>query len=238
MSGTGRRQDPKPDFVLGVDLGQAQDYTALVVLERNKVATGEVKRQTIISSASYDMAGNPTAGGPYRRDTPILENHYAARHIERLPLGTPYPEQVGHIKGLFERLKATGQEVSLAVDQTGVGRAVVDMLRGTKLPVTAISIHGGATVTREGRDYGVPKRDLVSVVQVLLQTARLKIDKTLPEASVLTAELQAFKYSISASGHDRYGNDVSEWRENSHDDLVLAVAVAAWYGENQPPPRR
>jgi hypothetical protein len=71
------------------------------------------------------------------------------------------------------------------------------------------------------------------VVQVLLQTGRLKIDATLPEASILTAELQGFKYSITASGHDRYGNDVSEWRENAHDDLVLATAVGCWYGERR-----
>jgi hypothetical protein len=69
------------------------------------------------------------------------------------------------------------------------------------------------------------------VVQVLLQTGRLKIDANLQEASFLTAELQAFKYSISASGHDRYGNDVAAWREAAHDDLVLATAVACWYGE-------
>jgi hypothetical protein len=155
-----------------------------------------------------------------------MQNRYTARHLERLPLNTPYPEQVRHIKSLYDRLKLTNQAVSLAVDQTGVGRPVVDMLTEAKLPVTAISITGGDSITREGRTYRVPKRDLVSVVQVFLQTGRLKIDKTLPEASVLTTELQGFKYSISPSGHDRYGNDVSKWRENSHDDLVLTLEIA------------
>jgi hypothetical protein len=32
--------------------------------------------------------------------------------------------------------------------------------------------------------------------------------------------------------HDSYG----AWREGAHDDLVLAVAVAAWYGEHYSPP--
>ena len=27
-----------------------------------------------------------------------------------------------------------------------------------------------------------------------------------------------------------------EWRDGAHDDLVLAVALAAWYGENAPTP--
>lgn len=34
-----------------------------------------------------------------------------------------------------------------------------------------------------------------------------------------------------SSKHDSYGNDVGPWRENAHDDMVLAVALAAWYGE-------
>jgi hypothetical protein len=43
----------------------------------------------------------------------------------------------------------------------------------------------------------------------------------------------AFKVEITKSGHDTYGND---WRENEHDDLVLAVALAAWAGERVPRP--
>ncbi len=72
-------------------------------------------------------------------------------------------------------------------------------------------------------------------MQVLLQTERLKIASRLKEAQTLTAELLAFKVSISLKGHDSYGNDQGSWRENPHDDLVLAVAMAAWYGEHYKP---
>jgi hypothetical protein len=106
------------------------------------------------------------------------------------------------------------------------------MLTEAKLPVNAITIHGGAQVTREGRTSRVPKSDLVAVVQTLLQTERLGIDGNLPEAGVLTAELQAFKYAIGASGHTKFGNDVGLWREAPNDDLVLATACAAWFGES------
>ncbi len=206
MLDTDRKQEtkglslPRKGFIMGVDLGQAQDYTAVVVLEREE-------RETV--------------------------NHFTARHLERIPLGTAYPEQVRHIKALYDRLKDDGHKLNLVVDGTGVGRAVVDMLTQARLPVTAITITGGDAVTREGRDFRVPKRDLASVTQVLLQMGRLKIDKTLLEASVLIAELQAFKYAITASGHTRFGNDVASWREAAHDDLVLATAVACWYGERR-----
>ncbi len=114
-------------------------------------------------------------------------------------------------------------------DRTGVGRPVVDVLRAAEL--SPVTITGGDVVTQDGRDFRVPKRDLVSAVQVLLQSERLKIARALPEASMMTGELLAFKVSINLRGHDSYGNDAGQWRENPHNDLVLAVALACWYGE-------
>ncbi len=235
----------KPLYILGVDLGQAQDYTALTVLERTGRDTGKVTVTHEPVSVSYRY-GERVGSKPHsqRNTSPVYENHYAARHLERLPTGTLYPAQVARIKALSERLKAeTGQPPLLAVDQTGVGRPVVDMLRAAELQPVAVTITGGDAVTQEGRDYRVPKRDLVSVVQVLLQSERLKIASSLKEAQTLTSELLAFKVSISLKGHDSYGNDVGPWRENPHDDLVLAVALACWYGEKyrpdyEPPPSR
>lgn len=78
----------------------------------------------------------------------------------------------------------------------------------------------------------MPKRDLVSTVQALLYSERLKIAKDLSEAQALIDELLAFKVSISLKGHDSYGDDAGMWQENPHDDLVLACALACWWGES------
>jgi hypothetical protein len=66
----------------------------------------------------------------------------------------------------------------------------------------------------------------VSAVQVLLQSGRLKIAKELPDAEVLVTELLNFQVRITNSANDIYG----AWREGTHDDLVLAVALACWWG--------
>ncbi len=199
------------DFILGVDLAQSQDYTALTILERTELEIGQ--------------------GAELKRRT-----DYQAQYLERLAIGTPYPVQVAQIRALHDRLKQdTGQTPVLVVDQTGVGRPVVDMLRAADLKPVAVTITGGDAVTQDGLEYRVPKRDLVSAVEVLLQSDRLKIARGLPEAQTLTSELLAFKVSISLKGHDSYGNDVGPWRENPHDDMVLAVAMACWYGENVKP---
>ena len=38
----------------------------------------------------------------------------------------------------------------------------------------------------------------------------------------------AFQVKITAAANATFG----AWREGSHDDLVLAVAMACWYGEH------
>jgi hypothetical protein len=91
----------------------------------------------------------------------------------------------------------------------------------------SILIHGGDHAVNEGGVWRVPKRELVGVTQVLLQTGRLKIASDLPQVSVLTSELQNFQVSISESGFDSY-----EARTGKHDDLVLSLAMALWLAQH------
>jgi hypothetical protein len=188
-----------PTFYLGLDLGQASDFSALVVLE------------------TADAAPPRT---------------YAGRHLQRWSLGTPYPTIASESAQLAAHIgRQTGRDVVLAIDATGVGRAVVDLLQREpmrRVQVWPILITGGDTVSRDGTFWHVPKRDLVGVVQVALQTSRLKIASALPEAHTLTGELANFQMKFSAAGHDMYG----AWREGTHDDLVLALACALWCGEH------
>jgi hypothetical protein len=72
----------------------------------------------------------------------------------------------------------------------------------------------------------VPKRDLVTVTQVLLQNGRLRVAAGLPEAETLKRELLNFRVKIDPrTAHGSY----EHWRESEHDDLVLAVSIAAWF---------
>jgi hypothetical protein len=51
-------------------------------------------------------------------------------------------------------------------------------------------------------------------------------------APVLTEELAQFKAKINVStGHDSY----ESWRQADHDDCVLAVALAVWFGQRSKP---
>ena len=100
-------------------------------------------------------------------------NIYHARRLERIR-GEPYPDITQKVKAIMASPALAGR-TDLVVDQTGVGTPVVDLLRQARLKPVAVSIHGGANVTREGDNWNVPKRDLVGVLQVLLQTGRFKV---------------------------------------------------------------
>lgn len=152
---------------------------------------------------------------------------YNIANLERIPLGTSYPDIVRRTGQYLERLNHEVTSPQLAIDATGVGRAVFDLFREAKYRPRAITITGGDKVSQDRNSFRVPKRDLVGVLQRAFQTGRLKIYRELPMASVFIEELMNFRVKISGSGHDSY----EAWREGVHDDLVLAAAIALWSAE-------
>ena len=198
-----------PDFLVGLDLGRVKDFTALAVLERSLPAG---------------------AGGRGAR-------HYACRHLHRFPLNTPYTAvggEAGVVEGVAELLGRLPGKAALVVDQTGVGRAVVDVLRKAKLPVSqlvAVTItagHGPPNRPEGGGGWNVAKRHLASTLLAVTGTRRLRVAAGLPLAGTLTRELETFTVKVSPDT----GNETFEaWRERDHDDLVLALALACWWGE-------
>jgi hypothetical protein len=154
-------------------------------------------------------------------------HQYAVRHLERHPPGTPYPQVCRRAAELFAAPPLS--QSLLAVDYTGVGRPILDMLRRTKVkaricPVLVTAGHRSSSDPRGG--WSVPRHELAATLQVLLQSRRLRVSPGLPEASTLLRELAAFQVKVKAAA-----DEPDAWREGSQDDLVLAVAVAAWLKE-------
>jgi hypothetical protein len=193
-------------YFVGLDLGQAADFTALAILERQPRQAGT--------------------------DAPVFH----CRHLQRWPLRTSYPSIVSDVALMIDssQMNGFGNPV-LAVDATGVGAPVVDLFKRAQLKarLMPIQITGGDSISYDNGVIRVPKRDLVSVTQVALQSERLKIASELPEASTLIREMQNFHVKINIeTAHDSYG----AWREGTHDDLVLAVALALWTGVHRGEP--
>jgi len=122
---------------------------------------------------------------------------YQVGHLERVPLGTPYPGIVAHVGRLLGKLP----NAELVIDYTGVGRPVFDLFTYAGISPVGVLITGGAVETHDGAIYGVPKLTLVSRLQALLHEGRLKIHKELSEAETLVGELQDFRVEFTAAGH-------------------------------------
>lgn len=182
-------------FYFGLDLGQAQDFTALSVVEKVKIKNSD-------------------------------EIQYHTRHAERFQLGTTYPTMIDKLQ---ERINAINIESDYTVvtDATGVGRPVIDLMRERKIKTVPVVITGGEKelFDPELGGWKVPKRILVSNLQVLLQNGQLKFAEGMMHAPTLINELLNFKIKVNTKGNDTY----EAWREGDHDDLVLSLAMAAWY---------
>ena len=202
-------------FVIGLDLGQKQDYTAVAVVEKEE---------------------RSEAG-----DKPMLY----LRHLERYPLGTPYGTQMDSVVALVERIKekikdrakqdwfanqSRPRQPELIVDATGVGVGVVEMLKDRGLRYRPVSITGGISETGGGGTYHVPKRNLVSRAVAPFEGKRLKIARSMRLVPELVKEMENFKVKVNLqTAHDSY----EAWRESDHDDLVLALALACWWAEQR-----
>jgi hypothetical protein len=208
-------------FVVGVDVGQVRDFTAVAV---NEVYHGH---QKVMQQARFQA--EPSEARRQR-----LSRHHI-RFLERLPLSTPYPDMIRRVGEIMDRLPPMERPPALVVDQTGVGRPVLDMMREQRLRPIGVSITAGVHETGDRwDDKGVPKRVLASTLGVAMDAGRLIVSPKLLEADALKRELAAFRVKKLSTGNQTF----EAWREGEHDDLVLAVAMAVWGAERIPQPMR
>jgi hypothetical protein len=202
-------------MLVGLDLGKLADFTAAAAVEQTE----------------------PPPPGPFARADERPRDHrgqvlksYDVVHLQRWPLGAPYPQIVRDV-GELMRQPPLGESPYLVVDAGGVGEPVLDLLRADRIPdLIGVKITAGTGWNREGHDYSVSKQVLVATLQVALQTGRLRVVPTLPLAQVLREEMLGFEVKITDAAHETFSA-----RSGKHDDLVLAVAIAVFVGENPRP---
>jgi hypothetical protein len=174
---------PYENWVMGVDLGQSADYTAISVLCHSRTPLDD-----------WDV--NEAAGKIRQK----VDEKFDVRGLQRLPLGMPYPEQVSRVQHLLAGPPLRGR-CDLVLDQTGCGAPVADLFDQRGLKPARITITAGAEPTRLGhRRYGVPKSLLVSNVDARLNTQELRFAQDLTEAETLKDELQNFQRHVSSAG--------------------------------------
>jgi hypothetical protein len=197
-------------YMLSCDLGQSQDPTAIAVIEK-KVGVLDFRSEF---DRHCEIAGPPQK--PHER--------FEVVHLERIPLGTSYPVVVERVAFLLQRPPLNDKNCELAIDETGVGRAVGDIFVASGLKPIRVTITGGNETTPQGQNrWHVSKTALISRLDALLHTGALLVADELPEAVTLREEFKNFQRRLSDSGKPSYSARVGQ-----HDDLLLAVCIGLW----------
>lgn len=179
-------------YFVGLDLGQSRDYSALAVVERTEIMLDEIDRAT------------------FER---LSARRFRARFLERVQLGTPYPDVVERVRRLV-RGKALAARCTLVMDATGVGAPVLDLMRraGLGCHIEPVILTAGGRQSHVGGVWRVPKQDLVTGLLVMLEKSELRFSKRV-------AGIEALRKELSCFGARRSGE---------HDDLVMALALSCW----------
>jgi hypothetical protein len=191
--------------------------------------------ETFVVGVDFGQAQDHTALAALGR----RPDGYDVAGLYRFPLGLPYvgtPDHPGmgeQIRDLLSLPPLTAPGTILTCDYTGVGRAVVDALVALPMPcpVVPVTLTAGREATAHpGGDWSVPKRELVATLLALFGQGRLTIWEGQALAPVLRQELADFRVRVTAHAHETFSH-----RDGAHDDLLLAVGLAAWVGERFPP---
>jgi hypothetical protein len=196
---------PMTSFISGLDLGQTVDYTAFIIAE-------------VTSYPDPD---------PDRKE--YMLNKYVIRHIQRWELGTKYLKIIDDLKQMYSAIpNLPGSQ--LVVDASGVGRPVVEVLRAARVnaSIRAYTITAGYKEGPYEKGYGtVPKLHLCGTSQAVVQQRRVTYAGKLELGPVLEKEMEKFEVKVTSDRNETF----AAWRENEHDDLVLAMALLLWRGE-------
>ena len=149
--------------------------------------------------------------------------HYTVRHLERLRLGTSYPDVVARLVKVQEGLVKLEVEARWWIDATGLGGPVLDLLHAAGLYPTAVYLTGNDKAIQDGDSLRLGKPLLVSRLQVLLQSGRIHLPQT-QEAGALVDELLNYEIRVSEDSAATFG----AFKTGTHDDLATALGLACW----------
>lgn len=206
------RQATISQIVIGVDIGQRVDPTAIAVVQEEMRGKHE---HYLVRYLSRLPLGTPYPGVVDR----LKEVTISVKEITRKELMSRRTYFDGaDLEGLGRGLNA---RMTMFVDATGVGQPVMDLLKGAGVKATAVYFTHGDRRTKDEAGVKLGKAWLVSRLQALLQTERIHLPDT-PEAKVLAKELLDYEIRLEENANDKYG----AFKVGTHDDLVTALGLA------------
>jgi len=194
------------EYALAIDLGQAQDHTALSIIGLE-------------------------VGDPLAKDRALARERMQVLWLEHYPKGTRYHQLIDITKRHLSHPKLEGN-CRLLIDRGEVGKAVIEDFQDAGLSPIGIQITSGNEVHRQSYGYSVPKRDLVWALVAAFTQGRVDVYESEPGSPEFIAaqkyqeELAKFGYKTAQkTGRVKY----EALGADDHDDLVMSTAMGIWY---------
>jgi hypothetical protein len=208
--------EPRPELLrapvrsyMGVDLGQAQDHAAIVIVQRLELALPDIDPVT------------------RQREAATL---ITVRYAERIPLGMSYPAIARYVASLALQRPMSENYSKVIVDATGLGAPVVDLLReiaAIRPNIIPVVITSAEFPSEMNGRWHVPKRDLIDGVRIAFEGNRIAIADSIDAVANLTDELENMRLRRNTNtGHTGISG-------RKHDDLVLALSLAWWKASSE-----
>ena len=195
-------------YIVGVDIGQTMEPTALAVVEQQL---------------------------RYRESVGVECQEMHLRHLERTSLDVSVPQSVDQVAKLVKalpKINQSGDEVTVVVHVAGGTNTVESFMREIGLSPVMVTITNGVAETEmPGGGWQIAKVELVRALQIQFEARRLKIASGLGLTAALVDQLGAFKLKTPPINTQ----DFEAWREHPDDDLVFAAALATWRASRDRP---
>ena len=160
--------------VIGADVGQARDYTAIAVL------------QVIELESTHKRIDEADRRGC----TWESRNEYHLRALERLDMGTPCRDVIARLRAIGDKISSP-DGLHYTLDITAVGNPVLAMARQELQGIVeGLIITAGTEESRDPKKHlaFVPKVDMISALQIAYSSAYLKAAEGLPLLDTLIKE--------------------------------------------------
>jgi hypothetical protein len=112
------------------------------------------------------------------------------------------------------------------LDATGVGVAINDMFRAKGQRPIAVTITTGNTLTRIGSDAHLGKARLFGKFLGALDSGKVHVNPDMPIWPLVEREMLSFRAEMSTQGRVKM-----EAEQGENDDMLFALAMCVWYGE-------
>lgn len=186
-------------FQIAADLGQANDYSAVIVIKDEALPIADGGRVIV---------------GPRSRTVVFADRFRGVSYVE--------------VVDFLVRLKNAppfGGKSELAIDGTSIGRVVSDMLWEANVDHQAIQMTSGQEWSRKGRYINAGKMLMIETLAVMFAAGEIMFAHDLPLRSEIEKDLASFTTATTAAGNQIIKQSRSA---GGHGDLGIALVVGAF----------